>query len=60
MRRWPVSLDSMTQSNKETTIFFPADKTVDYETLMGAMDSQGKVGYPSKVGVSGDGNRIIG
>ncbi|MDI9228409.1 TonB system transport protein ExbD, partial [Serratia bockelmannii] len=27
-------LDQRTQANKETTIFFPADKSVDYETLM--------------------------
>ena len=45
-------LDSMTQSNKETTIFFQADKTVDYETLMGAMDSLRKAGY-HKVGLVG-------
>ena len=45
-------LDSMTQSNKETTIFFQADKTVDYETLMGAMDSLRKAGY-LKVGLVG-------
>lgn len=45
-------LDTMTQANKETTIFFQADKTVDYETLMGAMDSLRKAGY-LKVGLVG-------
>ena len=45
-------LDTMTQANKETTIFFQADKTVDYETLMSAMDSLRKAGY-LKVGLVG-------
>ena len=38
-------LDQTTESNKETTIFFQADKTVDYETLMGIMDALRKAGY---------------
>ncbi|OTA21409.1 biopolymer transport protein [Xenorhabdus beddingii] len=45
-------LDQTTQSNKETTIFFQADKTVDYETLMSVMDSLRKAGY-LKVGLVG-------
>ncbi|MGP2730351.1 TonB system transport protein ExbD, partial [Serratia marcescens] len=32
-------LDQRTQANKETTIFFQADKSVDYETLMSVMDT---------------------
>ncbi|WP_258086158.1 TonB system transport protein ExbD [Xenorhabdus bovienii] len=45
-------LDQTTQFNKETTIFFQADKTVDYETLMSVMDSLRKAGY-LKVGLVG-------
>ncbi|MBE8598116.1 TonB system transport protein ExbD [Xenorhabdus sp. BG5] len=45
-------LDQTTQSNKDTTIFFQADKTVDYETLMSIMDSLRKAGY-LKVGLVG-------
>ena len=45
-------LDQTTESNKETTIFFQADKTVDYETLMGIMDALRKAGY-LKVGLVG-------
>lgn len=45
-------LDGATQSNKETTIFFQADKSVDYETLMGVMDALRKAGY-LKVGLVG-------
>lgn len=45
-------LDQRTQSNKETTIFFQADKTVDYETLMSVMDTLRKAGY-LKVGLVG-------
>jgi len=45
-------LDQRTQSNKETTIFFQADKSVDYETLMHVMDSLRKGGY-LKVGLVG-------
>ncbi|KLU17007.1 MULTISPECIES: TonB system transport protein ExbD [Xenorhabdus] len=45
-------LDQTTQSNKDTTIFFQADKTVDYETLMSVMDSLRKAGY-LKVGLVG-------
>ncbi|WP_340615333.1 TonB system transport protein ExbD [Xenorhabdus entomophaga] len=45
-------LDQTTQSNKETTIFFQADKSVDYETLMSVMDSLRKAGY-LKIGLVG-------
>lgn len=45
-------LDQRTQSNKETTIFFQADKSVDYETLMSVMDLLRKSGY-LKVGLVG-------
>lgn len=45
-------LDRRTQANKETTIFFQADKTVDYETLMSVMDTLRKAGY-LKVGLVG-------
>ncbi|HCV64511.1 MAG: TonB system transport protein ExbD [Serratia proteamaculans] len=45
-------LDQRTQANKETTIFFQADKTVDYETLMNVMDTLRKAGY-LKVGLVG-------
>lgn len=45
-------LDQRTQANKETTIFFQADKSVDYETLMSVMDTLRKAGY-LKVGLVG-------
>ncbi|MFZ1873334.1 MAG: TonB system transport protein ExbD [Chania sp.] len=45
-------LDQRTQANKETPIFFQADKTVDYETLMSVMDMLRKSGY-LKVGLVG-------
>lgn len=45
-------LDQRTQANKETTIFFHADKSVDYETLMSVMDTLRKAGY-LKVGLLG-------
>ncbi|WON76444.1 TonB system transport protein ExbD [Serratia sp. UGAL515B_01] len=45
-------LDQHTHSNKETTIFFQADKTVDYETLMSVMDTLRGSGY-LKVGLVG-------
>ncbi|NDL63644.1 TonB system transport protein ExbD [Acerihabitans arboris] len=47
-----TSLDQQTQGNKETTIFFQADKSVDYETLMSVMDNLRKGGY-FKVGLVG-------
>lgn len=45
-------LDQRTQANKETTIFFQADKSVDYETLMSVMDTLRKAG-DLKVGLVG-------
>jgi len=45
-------LNSQTQGNKETTIFFQADKSVDYETLMSAMDKLRGAGY-LKIGLMG-------
>jgi len=45
-------LDQRTQGNKQSTIFFRADKTVDYETLMNVMDNLRKAGY-LKVGLVG-------
>ncbi|MGB8666097.1 MAG: biopolymer transporter ExbD, partial [Serratia inhibens] len=45
-------LDQRTQATKETTIFFQADTTVDYETLMCVRDTLRKAGY-LKVGLVG-------
>lgn len=45
-------LDEQTGANKETTIFFQADKSVDYETMMHVMDTLRKAGY-LKVGLVG-------
>ncbi|HEI8866969.1 TPA: TonB system transport protein ExbD [Serratia odorifera] len=45
-------LDQRTQANKETTIFFQADKSVDYATLMSVMDMLRNAGY-LKVGLVG-------
>ncbi|WP_410013456.1 TonB system transport protein ExbD [Sodalis sp. C49] len=47
-----TSLDTLTQGNKDTTIFFQADKSVDYETLMSVMDNLRQGGY-FKVGLVG-------
>lgn len=46
------ALNGQTQGNKETTIFFQADKSVDYETLMGVMDKLRQAGY-LKIGLMG-------
>ncbi|MCV9879686.1 TonB system transport protein ExbD [Brenneria izbisi] len=46
------ALDAKTSANKETTIFFQADKSVDYETMMSVMDTLRKAGY-LKVGLVG-------
>ncbi|CAX61354.1 MULTISPECIES: TonB system transport protein ExbD [Erwinia] len=46
------ALNSQTEGNKETTIFFQADKSVDYETLMGVMDKLRQAGY-LKIGLMG-------
>ncbi|AIR05992.1 MULTISPECIES: TonB system transport protein ExbD [Cedecea] len=55
----PVSKESMvssliaaTEGKKDTTIFFRADKTVDYETLMDVMDTLHQAGY-LKIGLVG-------
>lgn len=45
-------LTRQTEGNKETTIFFRADKAVDYETLMGVMDKLRQAGY-LKIGLMG-------
>lgn len=45
-------LTNQTQGNKETTIFFQADKSVDYETLMSVMDELRTAGY-LKIGLMG-------
>ncbi|MFH8135401.1 TonB system transport protein ExbD [Pantoea osteomyelitidis] len=45
-------LTEQTQGNKETTIFFQADKSVDYETLMTVMDQLRGAGY-LKIGLMG-------
>jgi biopolymer transport protein ExbD len=45
-------LDQTTQADKQTTIFFQADKSVDYETLMSVMDTLRKSGY-LKIGLVG-------
>lgn len=46
------ALNGQTLGNKETTIFFQADKSVDYETLMGVMDKLRQAGY-LKIGLMG-------
>jgi biopolymer transport protein ExbD len=38
------ALDSLT-AGKDTTVFFRADKTVDYETMMKVMDTLHQAGY---------------
>jgi biopolymer transport protein ExbD len=56
----PVTKESMigvitaaTEGKKDTTIFFRADKTVDYETLMNVMDTLHQAGY-LKIGLVGE------
>lgn len=39
-----ASLDALTEG-KDTTVFFRADKTVDYETMMKVMDTLHQAGY---------------
>ena len=41
-----------TQGNKESTIFFQADKSIDYATLMSIMDDLRSAGY-LKIGLMG-------
>ena len=45
-----ASIDALTSGNKDTTIFFQADKDVDYATLMSVMDELRAGGY-LKVGL---------
>lgn len=47
------SLNALTEGKKETTIFFRADKTVDYETMMKVMDTLHQAGY-LKIGLVGE------
>lgn len=46
-------LDQRTQGDKQATIFFRADKSVNYATIMGVMDDLRKAGY-LKVGLVGE------
>jgi len=46
------TLIRQTEGKKDTTIFFQADKTVDYETLMTVMDKLRQAGY-LKIGLMG-------
>ena len=46
------ALIAATEGKKDTTIFFRADKTVDYATLMDVMDILHKAGY-LKIGLVG-------
>lgn len=46
-------LDQRTQGDKQATIFFRADKSVDYATVMSVMDNLRKAGY-LKVGLVGE------
>ena len=48
---WPM-LDAKTKGDKETTIFFQADKGVDYGDLMEVMNNMRSAGY-LKVGLVG-------
>ena len=43
---------AQTQGNKETTIFFQADKSIDYAILMSIMDDLRSAGY-LKIGLMG-------
>ena len=45
-------LTQQTEGNKDITIFFQADKSVDYETLMSVMDELRTAGY-LKIGLMG-------
>ena len=47
-----ATLDAKTQGKKDTTIFFQADKGVDYGDLMSVMDKLRSAGY-LKVGLVG-------
>ena len=45
MKQMVTALNALTEGKKDTTIFFRADKTVDYETLMKVMDTLHQAGY---------------
>lgn len=47
------ALNGVTGGKKDTTVFFRADKTVDYETLMKVMDTLRLAGY-LKIGLVGE------
>lgn len=46
------AIERVTEGKKETTIFFRAYKTVDYETMMDVMDALHQAGY-LKIGLVG-------
>ena len=46
------ALNAATAGKKDTTVFFRADKTVDYETMMNVMDTLHQAGY-LKIGLVG-------
>ena len=48
-----TAIDTLTEGKKDTTIFFRADKTVDYETMMKVMDTLHQAGY-LKIGLVGE------
>jgi len=48
-----AEITALTEGKKETTIFFRADKTVDYETMMRVMDTLHQAGY-LKIGLVGE------
>jgi len=48
-----TALEALTEGKKDTTVFFRADKTVDYETMMKVMDSLHQAGY-LKIGLVGE------
>ncbi|XES83736.1 TonB system transport protein ExbD [Franconibacter pulveris] len=47
-----TALNAVTAGKKDTTVFFRADKTVDYETMMNVMDTLHQAGY-LKIGLVG-------
>ena len=46
-------LNALTEGKKDTTIFFRADKTVDYETMMKVMNTLHQAGF-LKIGLVGE------
>ena len=46
------TLATVTEGKKDTTVFFRADKSVDYETMMNVMDQLRQAGY-LKIGLVG-------